>query len=176
MRSTFPNAWPPNPSLKSSVLQDRASSLKALVHRSQNVPRHRNHLHSHLSRAGEHSIQFVSLTAFRASPIDTSLCESHNTGAAPQHFYFCFTAFHPRFNTAGARVLLNRLRVLVHAPLMQNQFRRPPVAVGHKSNLSIDHLEKIIAIAFWKYLNLWLSGGLHKQMIAFPRNGHDEIR
>jgi hypothetical protein len=44
---------------------------------------------------------------------------------------------------------------------MQDQYRRAAVAVGHKNNLSINDLEKIIANALWNYLNLLLSGCLH---------------
>src|ERR1700688_3238876 len=79
MRSTFPNVLRLNPSLKNSVLQNRASSLKALLHRSQNLPRHRNHLHSHLSRAGEHSTRYVKYQvifagAFGITPASFLVC------------------------------------------------------------------------------------------------------
>ncbi|HEX4169467.1 MAG TPA: hypothetical protein VHZ55_28735 [Bryobacteraceae bacterium] len=63
------------------------------------------------------------------------------------------------------------IRVQISAPLMENQFRRSPVAAGHKRDLSVKHLEKVIASALRKDLDI-LSAPLHEKVIALPNNAN----
>src|ERR1700733_5968301 len=69
--------------------------------------------------------------------------------------------------------LLDPIRVHISAPFVQDQFRRPTVAVGHKGDLRVKGLKKIIANALWKYLIL-LAIYLREQMIALPDNTHHD--
>src|ERR1700693_32517 len=57
-----------------------------------------------------------------------------------------------RLNRDGR--LLDPIRVQISAPFVQDQFRRPTVAVGHKSDLRVKGLKKIFANALRKYLIL----------------------
>jgi hypothetical protein len=61
--------------------------------------------------------------------------------------------------------------VHLSAPFVQDQFRRPTVAVGHKSDLRVKGLKKIFANDRRKYLTL-LAIDLGEQMIAFPDNAY----
>jgi hypothetical protein len=50
--------------------------------------------------------------------------------------------------------LFDTIRVQISAPFVQEQFRRPTVAVGHKSDLRVKGLKIIFANALRKYLIL----------------------
>lgn len=46
------------------------------------------------------------------------------------------------------------IRVQISAPFMKDQFRRSPVAVGHKGDLSVKHLKKVVASALRENLDI----------------------
>jgi hypothetical protein len=62
------------------------------------------------------------------------------------------------------------------AALVQHEPSRSPLAVSFERDLRIHDLQKIIAVALWKYLDLFLPGGLRKQAVAFTCNRQNEIR
>jgi hypothetical protein len=60
--------------------------------------------------------------------------------------------------------------VLLKSPLVQHQFRRPPLLVGHKTQLcGHDRGEEFIA-AFRVKLDALLTGESREKMVAVPRN------
>src|SRR5208282_886760 len=72
--------------------------------------------------------------------------------------------------------LLKTFGVLIAAALMQDQLGGAAAAVGNKSDLCINDFQKIIAVAFGKDLKLRLAGSLFEEVVAFSRDGDDEIR
>jgi hypothetical protein len=76
-----------------------------------------------------------------------------------------------RLNRDGR--LFDPIRAHISAPFVQDQFRRPTVTVGHKGNLRVKGLKKIIANALRKYLIL-VAVYLREQMIAVPDNADHE--
>src|SRR6185437_15090828 len=62
--------------------------------------------------------------------------------------------------------LLSAFGVLVKSALVQYQLRGLPPSVRDKGDLSINHFEEKIALAFGKDFKLWLAGGLYKKVIA----------
>src|SRR5271155_365172 len=62
------------------------------------------------------------------------------------------------------------------AALVQHEPGRSSLVVSFESDLRVDDLQKIIAVAIWKYFDLWLSGGLRKEVIALTGNRQNKTR
>src|SRR2546425_3501932 len=69
------------------------------------------------------------------------------------------------------RFAFNSGKTLVSPELMQDYRFCSTLGIGLKSELSVDHLQKEIAIRFRKNLDLWLTGQLRVELDTFPADG-----
>jgi hypothetical protein len=59
--------------------------------------------------------------------------------------------------------------------LVQDQAHGLPLAIGFKTDLGVDHLQKELPAALRENLELWLVGGLGEEVVPFQGDRQDRL-
>src|SRR5205814_1359724 len=71
--------------------------------------------------------------------------------------------------------LVDPFRRSVPSGLMEDKLGHCSGGVHLEGDLGVDDFQEVLLLSFCEQLEFWLSGGLHKEVVAFARYGQDEV-